>query len=483
MHTSKTLKLLVCGALCGYWSTGMTMAMAPKAPAGPELVLVKNGADPIPIVVFQDAPPLTRQAADELSDYIEKVSGARPDVIEGCPDPVPEHAIWVGYQPHLDKLFAEIDFNFRNPEEILVACDGNHLVIAGRDRWDPDHMVITDGRNVIEGFQYEYGTANAVYTFIQDYLDVRWIWPGELGEDIIRKDTLAFAPFEYRYHPQIRSRGGIFNYSRLGRNRSYGRSHDWTRLQRLQLDSLIVGGGHGFGTWWNRFHEDHPEYFALQPDGTRSGFPSPNTTKMCKSNPGLWDQWMAEVARQLEENPVQTVFDASANDSWASGYCVCENCRAWDHPDGELRIFHWSGLNQEYVALADRQVTLANTLGRMLKAKYPDKDYYVKIMAYGHSRPAPIEAVPDDNVLIVNVANFLTRPYATDTASTNATPHRDQFAAWAKVAPNIFWRPNKSRKMSSMPDIPVKQTIKDIRFAADNHCIGIYIDMVWEHWA
>ncbi|MDZ7620175.1 MAG: hypothetical protein U1E05_24505 [Patescibacteria group bacterium] len=61
-----------------------------------KLVLVENGASRVPIVVFEGAPPMTRRAAEELAEYIEKISGAKPEVIEGCPDPVPASAIWSG---------------------------------------------------------------------------------------------------------------------------------------------------------------------------------------------------------------------------------------------------------------------------------------------------------------------------------------------------------------------------------------------------
>lgn len=37
-----------------------------------ELVLVEDGESLAPVVVFQDAPPKTRRAAEELVDYLEK---------------------------------------------------------------------------------------------------------------------------------------------------------------------------------------------------------------------------------------------------------------------------------------------------------------------------------------------------------------------------------------------------------------------------
>ena len=59
----------------------------------------------MPIVVFADAPPRTREAAVELADYIEKIGGRRPAIIDGEPRPLPERAVWVGVQPAVKSLF------------------------------------------------------------------------------------------------------------------------------------------------------------------------------------------------------------------------------------------------------------------------------------------------------------------------------------------------------------------------------------------
>jgi len=451
-----------------------------------ELVLVEKGVSRAPIIVFQGAPPYTRLAADDLARYIEKTSGARPPVIEGQPQPVPEHAIWVGFQPKLKELFPEIDFDFKHPEEILIAANEKHLVIAGRDRWDPAHLAVQGRRKKVEGVQQEYGTTNAVYTFLQDHLGVRWLWPGEHGEDVAGQATVAFAPFQYRYHPQIRSRNGIFHFSSLLADSGYGISRDWTRVQRLQLDSLSACGGHAFTTWWERFHETHPEYFALQPDGTRQPVSDGRSVKLCESNPAVARQWLAGVQQQLEENPNQTVFNASPNDGWITGHCMCEHCRAWDHPDGEPRRFGWKGLSKEYVALSDRDVTFANRCAGLLKERYPDKDYYVLMMAYGHTRPAPLKAVPTQNVIISSVANCFSIFNAVDRGSTRGTMYRQQLEDWARIAPHLMWRPNTGTPagwQQGQPDVQMTQIIKTFEFIARNKCIGIFIDGVWEHWA
>jgi hypothetical protein len=449
------------------------------------LVDQKAGVAPAPLVLFADAPPLTRDAAVELADYIEKACGVRPELLEGTPQQLPDRAIWVGYQPAIKTLFPKIDFDFQHPEEILIAANGNHLVIAGRDRWDPENLTVEGIDDPIVGRQLEYGTANAVYTFLQDYLGIRWLWPGELGEDVPQRKTIALEPFEFRYHPQIRARGGAFQYSQLS-NKGYGRAHDWTRVQRLQLGSLNIAGGHAFGGWWERFHETQPELFALQPDGTRNGHPSPKNAKLCQSNPAVWKQWLADVEHQLEQDPNATVFNGSPNDGWSSGHCVCENCRAWDHPDGEPRLMHWHHYREERPALSDRHVTFANQLAGLLKERYPDKDYRVMMLSYGHSRPAPIKARPAENVIMMSVANFYGRTHLVDRGSTWGTTHREQLASWGKLAHQVAWRPNTGSPagwQQGLPDVSIEQTIENIQFAAENHCIGIYIDTIWEHWA
>lgn len=451
-----------------------------------EFVLVAKDTASAPIIVPHEAPPRTREAAAVLVDFIEQISGVRPELLTGAPQPLPPRALWIGFQPAVAERFPQIDFDFQHPEEILIAANAQHLVITGRDRWDPVQPTVpgNDGKPVAK--QSEAGTANAVYTFLQEHLGVRWFWPGELGKDVVKRERIAFAPFERRYHPQIRARGGVFHYSSQLTTRGYGQSHEWTRVQRLQLDSLEMEGGHGFGDWWERYHQSHPEIFALQPDGTRSGFPNSRNAKLCMSNPRVWELWLQDVEAAIAKDPNVKVFNASPNDGWASGHCVCEKCSAWDHPDGEPRIFNWFKRNEPRPALSDRDVTFANTLGELLKKKYPDKDYRVLMLSYGHSRPAPVVARPADNVIMSLVANFFGRTGLVDRGSTRGDTYREQFEAWAKVVPSMMWRPNTGSPagwQQGLPDLSTQQTIRDFKAIAAANCIGIFIDAVWEHWA
>ncbi|MCX6960188.1 MAG: DUF4838 domain-containing protein, partial [Verrucomicrobia bacterium] len=380
--------------------------------------------------------------------------------------------------PKLKEIYPKLDFDFKHPEEILISSDGKNLVIAGRDRWDPKHMTIKDFKGLeIVGVQQEYGTANAVYTFLQDHLGVRWLWPGELGEDIVRQARIAFEPFTYRYHPQFQGRRYIFQNYTLQKHMP---GSEWARHQRLQLDSLFINPGHPFEDWWDRFHETHPEYFALQPDGTR-GTPGGRTAKICESNPAVWEQWLRDVESQMAEYPDRRTFAASANDGWASGYCTCENCRAWDPPGGAATFQYvdkGKGTVRKSVAMTDRQITFANTLARKLRERFPDRDdLSVSAQSYGASRMPPVAAKPDANVIVSGVWCFHNQPN---------DEHREWFVQWSKVAPHLAWRPNLSSAAgwkAGFPNSAPRRAIEDLRFAAEHGVVSLAIDYIFGSWA
>lgn len=444
-----------------------------------EFILVDPVKGAAPIVIPSDLPPRTRDAAVTLADYIEKISGQCPEIVEGARDQFPARAIFVAPQPGLEAIFPGVKFEFEHLEETLIAANANHLFVGGRDRWNPDFTEEKGRLAMKTGIQQEYGTANAVYTFIRDQLDVRWLWPGE--DDFTRRKRITVAAGETRYHPQFRARGGMFQRLSLGNNKE-GIDELWSRFQRVQLDSMELSGSHGFGEWWGKYGKTHLEYFAAGPDGTRRPVRfNPKNTKLCASNPAVWDQWLADVEKQLAANPIQRVINVSPNDGYVSGHCVCENCLAWDHPDGQKAQWGFGkGVKYEGVVQTDRDVRFANTLGRMLKKRFPNRELYLQLHAYGLAREAPIGVVPDDNVVITSVSSFHMRSPA---ARKLAMRQHDD---WSKKAKNLMWRPNLGSQAGlrwGMPDVAMTQAGEDFRFVADRNGTGVFFDMHWFHWS
>lgn len=456
----------------------------PAVAVGTGATVVVDGQAPIPIILPVDALPAARQAAEELAGHIELISGVKPQIQYGAPDgALPSAAIWVGIQPGVAAVFPGQDLEFTAPEEILMVARNGHVLLAGRDRWDPDHMEReVRGGHVVDGVQLEYGTANAVYAFMRDKLGILWLWPGDLGTVVDQRRTITLDPFEIRYVPAFRSRGDTFRLSRTGDSR--GHSHDWLRRQGLQLDSLQMMGGHAFTDWWGRFSESNPEFFAQQPDGTRNAVAgvrnSPRNVKLCQSNPAVWDQVMADIAATLEREPWRQVFDVGANDSAGSGICVCDDCRAWDHPDAPTRIYTWENHQEEGVFLSDRYFRFANIIARKLREAYPDRDYYVRDLAYHPTQTAPIGFDLEPNVMIMFVGRF---PLCEDQRRES---EKADFLSWRErdVAQFIF-RPNQWVAAGSLgiPQVAPQRLLEDWEFLLELGMSGLWVDTIQEHWA
>lgn len=451
---------LLCGLLAG--TVGCSAESADVAAAAANRpVVVAGGGEVLPLVVAADAPEATVEAVETLAGYLARITGVRPEVIVGSAAGVPEKGIWVGPQAGLANAFPGVDLNFAAAEEILIVAAGDSVAIVGRDR-------------VIDSVQTEHGTANAVYTFIGDQLGVRWLWPGELGEDVPRMDMIELEPFELRFAPPFRQRAMARpwrgHFSRDWNNRF----EDWYRFQRGALHSLRMGTGHAFTHWWDRFHEDHPDYFALQPDGTRQAHPRGARAKLCEANPAVWQQWLDDAAAQLAVDPGR-VISAAQNDGTRSGPCVCADCRAWDHPDGDRETHYYAdGHREQHVVLTDRGVTFWNHLARGLRERYPERDdVYVGGWAYSTYRTPPIGVVADDNVVIGYVGHF---PLAAD---TTAATEKERILEWTDKVSKMVFRPNLfhySGGMIGLPSQATARTARDYRFLADSGVVGLNID-------
>jgi lysophospholipase L1-like esterase len=425
----------------------------------PEAVLVTEEGTTAPLIVEKNAPPHTIEAVEELARLMEKISGYRPEILNVPPDPLPASTIWVGPHPGLAKAMPGVDFQLTQPEETLFVSQDGHVAILGMDKMVGEEQIMS-------------GTANAVYSFAQEVLGVRWLWPGELGEDIVASKTIRVPPQTVRFTP-------VFLQRRLFYRTDQPSEKTWTVRQRLAYDYLQAPAGHAFDDWWEKYSKTHPEYFALQPDGTRSGFPEPRYAKVCEGEPGVARQWLENVAEQLKKNPTQRIFNAAQNDGSNAGICVDPRSTAMDEPGAPLQNYSWKDKSTTDVAMSDRMVRFANKLGELLEKRYPDEDLKVLAMPYGPSKPAPMKAVPRDNVVISYVGQFPT------SGDKWREEEKAQYAAWARTAPFMIFRPNLfyySGGWHGLPVITPHLVAEDFRFLADHSCRGITVDGTPNHF-
>lgn len=428
---------------------------------GGNMVLVDKGVSKAAIVIAGDAPEETARAADYLAEYIGKISSAKPAIVSSADAPA-SGAIWVGPNPLLASRFPGVSLSFEKPEEILIVCNGTDLAILGRDR-------------VLGEAQIEHGSANAIYTFIQRYLGVRWLWPGALGEDFKPADTIAVPAGEYRFAPLFRQRA--MNKYRIQYGAQEKEFIEWHRFQRNELHSLRMSAGHYFSNWGGKYFEQHPEFFAMAPDGKRGWSYKDGRLQVCVTNEGLHNKWLESTEELIASRPGH-VLSATSVDGTRTGQCMCDNCKAWDHPNGETVDLVWGSESGEwsrmdYPSLTERYVKFWNVLAGKLKDRYPGQDLLVGGMAYGVYSAPPVETHVDDRVVIGYVGRMILASEADRTASHEAWKMWADKCTNMTIRPNLFWY---TGGMIGMPSVSTRKTIEDYRFLAEHNCRGIVFD-------
>lgn len=445
-------------------------------------VLTLNGESLVTIVLESGFKSQTYTAAQDLAHYIHEISGANVSIVNSGQAVNTPGKIYLGTgHANLQNTFG-VDLNWTGYEETLIAAKGFDLLIAGQD-----------GKDGTSGLQR--GTSQAVYKFIEDYLGVRWLWPGALGEDIEEQSTIVVNDTVDRYTPVLQQRylrllsytNGINDYRgahddalALGQTLD-AESQDWRRRQRADL--RWNNAGHAFTDWYDLYGDTHPEYFALQPNGTRNPYPAPDRAKLEIANPDVADQWLADAIQQFTNKDYLLMVTASPNDSGYAGYSVdpIYDTDNWDPepgPDVPMVTLSWAGgVKQEHVALTDRYAKFWNILAQGLKDAFPNRDVFVGTWAYEAYRTPPVETQLEDNIMVGYIGGFPMYDEA------RRLEERANWEGWAEQTDYLFWRPNLFYADRGMPVLFMQRSADDMSWLADHSLRGIDMDTTYGHWS
>ena len=163
-----------------------------------DLQLVTRGKARTVIIIPEDAGFVTDSAAREMQAYLKKISGADvPIYLENSFSFGPDYHWLDSKFPVISigrtELAAAAGLSVDNlgPEGFLIETKNNALFILGREeRMDTTQLRSTKWQSLHWPLRRR-GTLFGVYTFLEDYLGVRWLWPGDLGEIVPRKADIA----------------------------------------------------------------------------------------------------------------------------------------------------------------------------------------------------------------------------------------------------------------------------------------------------
>ncbi len=331
----------------------VALLIAAGAVTAAPLTLARDGASGYVIYRQPDAPEPVQEAARELARVLTAACGVTLPLVEAPKSPM----ICLGDNAAARAAGLAAD---KLPEEgFRIEARGQDLFIIGQDT--PDGAFTPGGG-------CSQGTLFGAYEFLERFVGVRWLMPGEVGEDIprvaeLRVDGLPVAgqpDMGYRTEPYLQNRPEV---------------REWVRRQRL--GDVNIGGRQGCAVWashnhvWDRIPgaeviKAHPEYAALV-GGERSK-PEGRTYKLCTSNPDLIRAFADKLMENMAANPNQRMFTISPTDG--QGWCECPACKALDEPTDPQT---WPGSAMLSCNMTRRLCTFYNAVAKIVRERYPDK--------------------------------------------------------------------------------------------------------------
>lgn len=345
----------VLGMIGGVAATPIIAGLASSTAQAAEdtLTLVSNH-QPLSVIVISDSTDaLTRKASETLATYVKKSTGATLPILTSTQ---------LAQQEGTYQGWARINVGFVHPaDESTVRPQLNGL--------DPDGYVITQnatGRMTMIG-PSSFGTQYGVFEFLERFVGVSWLMPGENGEDVPLAATLTVGLTAIRDEPVMRNRvlspvGGSANASTdpnvILRWGTFARMHQIVGTTQQNFLKIFPVATYGDP---NKPATYHPEYYPIF-NGVRY-IPRSATDYFWQPSfqaPGVADVAANYIIAQFRANPSLRTFSLAVNDTHAFSDTDIDRSRinTFGHHDASAAYYSFVNAVAERVAVEFPTATL-----------------------------------------------------------------------------------------------------------------------------
>lgn len=304
-------------------------------PIQPDRIVLVENDQPRAVIILPEQPDKNEQlAADELTHFLEKMSGAKIPI---------ESAGKYATSPQTVRILLGSAADGMIDTDALSHAEGNR----NDDLNCRDGFVIRTKNNTvaIRGVR-STGTLFGTYELLER-LGCRWFWPGELGEIVPRSSTVALTgPINTVQVPTFDMRSMWFS----GDHGASESTTPWARRMRLSRDYRYNGG-----------HTPHPDI----------------------SKPDASEIMATQILDQLDRSPKTKWFSLSWGDTSARN--IGAKALGLRHP--------WN-INQEHST--DALIAYYNGVAELVEAKQPGKRY--GFLVYNNYFLQPLKHKPHPNL-------------------------------------------------------------------------------------
>jgi len=390
------------------------------------------------IVLAPDASPAEAYAAAEFRSLVAQAAGVTlPTVTVTDRD---DRHVFIGTSRAMAQSAVGFDCAAMGSEALRIVVRNKLIAIAG-------------GR--------PRGTLYGVYTFLEDYLGVRFL---TADHTVVPKlaAKAVIGPLDRCYEPAL-----SFRWSYYGETNRSPMLAARLRVNTVAGDPKFGGRtgqaliGHSFGSQIpsRTYGKVHPEYFALR-NGKRLSDRRDDWSESqpCLTNPEVLKIVTAAVLAELKAHPDTENISVCQNDNAQN--CLCPKCKAIDDREGTPM-----GSLLEFV----------NAVADAVAKEHPKVK--VGTLAYWYTRKPPKTIKPRPNVQIqlCSIECCMIHPINDPKCAQNVQFCREM-DEWGKLTRNIYiWNYNTNFSNYLLPCPNLRVIEPNIRYFTANGAKGIFM--------